>query len=140
MLPNLGSCCDDSVFSSCPPPSIEYGDPGLTNGHRHAMKTEVTRIADTPARDRGAKAINDFRLHSGYKIVVVNIIIQNCREAQKPFQPMVRAILDETSPKHKLYERQQPKQKTRLAKETNHAEFLSTSFSQSCPNVFACDA
>jgi hypothetical protein len=66
------------------------------------MKVVVIRTAPTPARERGAKEMRDFRLHSGYNIVVVNMIIHNCRELKTPFNPIDWARLEVTSPKHKV--------------------------------------
>ena len=88
------------------------------------MNIAVNKTAPTPARDSGAREMRDFRLHSGYNIVVVKNIIQNCREVQIPFNPIVWARLEVTSPKHKVYDKQAPKQKVRLTAETNQALIL----------------
>ena len=72
------------------------------------MKVPVIKTDPTPASDKGAKEIRDFRLHSGYNIVVAKQIIQNCREVQIPFNPIVSARLEVTSPKHKVYAKQAP--------------------------------
>ena len=91
---------------------------------RQAIKIVVDKTAAIPARERGASAISDWRLQRGYNMNVVKTTIQNCREDQGPCQPIDFAILEETSPKHKLYDRQAPKQKMTLAAETNHAVVL----------------
>ena len=83
------------------------------------MKTDVMRTAPTPASDKGAREMRDFRLHSGYNTVDAKNTIQNCRKVQIPFNPTVLARLDVTSPKHKVYAKQAPKQKVRLTAETN---------------------
>jgi hypothetical protein len=65
--------------------------------------------------------MRDFRLHNGYNTVVVKNIIQNCREVKIPFNPIVSARLEVTSPKHKVYAKQAPKQKVKLIAETTQA-------------------
>ena len=91
---------------------------------RHAIKTVVDKTAAIPAMERGARAISDWRLQRGYNMNAVKKTIQNCREDQTPCHPIDFATLEQTSPKHKLYDRQAPKQKMALATETSHAVLL----------------
>ena len=66
------------------------------------MKIPVIKTDPTPASERGAREIRDFRLHSGYSIVVTKSKIQNSLEEQTPFNPSVCDRLRETSPRHNV--------------------------------------
>ena len=109
---------------SNPAPATAYGLLATTAGQRHAKKAVVMQVPITPRIETGAKAASDDKLQSGAMSVDVMARIEAWRVTAQPGKKEVasgdpRRTLLNMSPKIKLKVRQLPKQKTKVARETN---------------------